>query len=175
MAVKRVRAANSKPNYSDSLGMPPKAYGGGAWDADTGLETDSERVQRIVQPGPGSAGKRTVANASKSGFNLRGVVEVLAEHGLDPVAELSKTLMATKPVTDNQGVPLLNKDGTPMVVSVLPLDVRTKALASLIEYVHPKLKSVEMTVKKAELTDDQVEQRLAVLLAAATKAAAGNG
>lgn len=168
----RVHSASSKPRHADSLGMPPEAYRGGVWDAENGLETSTDRVQRIVAPGPGAKGKRTVANRSASGFNIRGVLEVLAENFLDPVAELSRSLMETKPVTNRDGVPLLDKDGKQMVEFILPLDIRTKTLAGLIEYVHPKLKSVEMNVKKAELSDEQVEQRLAALLLQAQVAAA---
>lgn len=152
--------------------MPPQAYRGGAWDVENGLQTDSDREQRIVAPGPGSKGKRTTANKSSSKFNLRGVIEVLAEHGLDPVAELSKTLMETRPQLDKKGEIVLDSKGKQLMVPILDLETRTRALASLIEYVHPKLKSVEMTVKKAELTDEQVEQRLAALLLQAQTEAA---
>ena len=172
MGATRVDSTSSRARHADSAGMPPQGYRGGVWDPETGLQTDSDMEQRIVRPGPGSKGKRTVANNSRSGFNLRGVIEVLSEHFLDPVAELSKSLMERKTVTDRDGVPLLDKNGQMVTEFILPLDVRTKTLAGLIEYVHPKLKSVEMNVKKAELSDEQVEQRLAALLLQAQLAAA---
>lgn len=164
MAVGKIRSASHAPHFADRAGMPPEAFRGGAWDDDSGLKTDSKREQRVVAPGPGSKGKRTVANNSKSGFNLRGVIEVLTEHGLDPVAEISKTLMELVPVRDRDGRPVMDDKGKPVMTNALPIDVRTKTLAALIEYVHPKLKSVEMTVKKTELTDDQINERLAALL-----------
>lgn len=158
-------------DYADRMGMPPEAYRGGLYDHEDGVIPD-KREQRITNPGPGAKGKRTVANAKPSGFNLKGVMEVLAEHGLDPTAEIAAILMARKPVTKRDGTPVYDPETLqPLTEPALDIDLRAKVLLELQQYVHPKLKSIEHTVKPSELTETQVEARLAALLERATPAA----
>lgn len=57
-------------------------------------------------------------------MNLKAVADVLREKGFDPTVELVKIL----------------KDP-----NALPTDIRARMLTTLMEYVHPKKKSVELT------------------------------
>lgn len=98
-------------------------------------------------------------------MNLRGVVEVLQEFGLDPTAEIAKVLTGSKPLLDRSGEPVLDKLGQPQYVPLIDIDMKAKILLELQQYVHPKLKSVEVTVKKQELSEDQVDARIAALQA----------
>ena len=145
--------------FADKAGGPPEAYRGGLYDPVDGI-LDDEREHYVPRSGPGSAGKRRAGHGK---FNLRGVIEVLEEFGLDPVAEVAQALQERVPVMHN-GQQAVDGKGKGLTKPALDLELRTRVLMGLTEYVHPKLKSVEMTVKKPELTDDQVEQRLAVLL-----------
>lgn len=154
----------------EQAGAPPVPYDGvSVFD-----QVPAKRDVTFVKPGRGSEGQRTSANRSRSGFNLRGVCEVLEEFGLDPVAEVSRILMERKPVTviqEGQVVPVLDANGQPKTQPSLDIETRTKVLMELTNFVHPKLKAVEMTVKKPELSDEQVEARLVELLGRASKRA----
>lgn len=164
MGVKHVGSASSKPRHADSAGMPPERYRGGPWDDETGLKSPADREAFVVPAGPGSGGKRATPTNGKSRFNLRAVVEVLEEFGLDPVAEIARTLQETKPVLDKKTGEQLVIKGKKQTTPALDIDTRARLLMGLTEYVHPKLKSVEMTVKTPELSDEQVDARLAALL-----------
>lgn len=150
--------------------MPPVPYDG---VSHKDMVADNSGTT-FARPGPGSVGKR--AGNVRGTFNLRGVVEVLTEFGLDPVAELARALQKTKPVyeRDDEGrlVPVLDGNtGLQLREPVLEEAVRVKVLTELTNFVHPKLKAVEMTVKKPELTDAQLDQRLAALMKRAAKKA----
>jgi hypothetical protein len=147
---------------ADQRGMPPVPYDGvnsNSLVADTSTQT-------FVRPGPNSAGRRTGNN--KGGFNIKGVVEVLTEFGLDPVAELATALQRTRPAytrdAEGRQVPQLDAKGKQVMEPVLDETVRVKVLTELTNFVHPKLKAVEMTVKKKELTDEQLSARVASLV-----------
>lgn len=162
----------AKPYFSDRLGMPPEAFRGGVWDPELNDMPVGDAEHRIVRPGPKSKGKRITPQSGKSRFNLKGVIEVLTEHGLNPIAALAEQLQEKVPVYDRSGNPVLDgKTGEPLMKYSLDGHERARLLMAMTEYVHPKLKSVEMTVKKPELTDEQLNARLAALLAAATKPA----
>ncbi len=85
-----------------------------------------------------------VRASSNGGFNLRGVVEVLEEAGLDPTAEIAKVLAI-------QGEGALSPE------------MRAKINLELLQYVHPKLKAVEHS-GKVEVDDSQIDKRLEQLL-----------
>ena len=134
------------------------------WDNDSVIGAAVSRSDRsFQQPGPGSQGGRT--SPSNGRMNLRGVVEVLQEFGLDPTAEIAKVLTGSKPLLDRSGEPVLDKLGQPQYVPLIDIDMKAKILLELQQYVHPKLKSVEVTVKKQELSEDQVDARIAALQA----------
>lgn len=70
------------------------------------------------------AGKQIVNTCpSKHTFNLKSVADVLIEHGLNPVEEILKVMPQLEP------------------------DVAARLHAELLQYVQPKLKSVEHTGK----------------------------
>lgn len=107
-------------------------------------------------------GGRTTKSAAR--LNLRAVADVLETYGLDPVEEVAKILVKTEPVLDSHGRPVLGEDGQPLTRPALPQDVRVRTLLELAQYSRPKLKSVEVTQKPAELSDDDVDARLSALL-----------
>lgn len=147
--------------------MPPTAYRGGLYDEE-GIVGSMVAASTFVKPGPASGGLRTVANRNASGFNLRGVAEVLAEAGLDPTAELVRVLKETRVVTDRNGNAIIDKDtGEPVREPIIDHTLRVKVLMEMQQFVSPKLKAVEVTVKEPELTEAQIEARIAALQAKA--------
>lgn len=141
----------------DEVGSPPKAYGGGMWDDSCRSGVPDGRGSQFVAPARGTKGQR--AGGQKK-FNLRGVIEVLEEYQLDPTAEIAKALRQTKRVM---------VDGKEVEVPVIDAEARAKLSLSLLEYVKPKLKSIEIEHKGPELTSAQIDQRLEALLARAFK------
>lgn len=144
---------------ADQRGMPPVPYDG---VSHKDVVADNSGVT-FARPGRGSVGKRSGGN--RGTFNLKGVCEVLAEFGLDPVAEVASALQRQKQVLerdeDGRLVPALDKKGNPVMAPALDEELRVKVLMELTNFVHPKLKAVEMTVKGPKLTDEQVDQRVA--------------
>ena len=87
---------------------------------------NQEAVIRDTKIQKGSAGKRSRAGP-KMVFNLKGVSEVLEEYGLNPTVKIVQALKSKR------------------------LDPKTSAAVSLalLEYIQPKLKSVEVKAKIA--------------------------
>jgi len=107
---------------------------------------------------------------SNTRINLRAVGEVLAEYGMDPAAEMVKILTAEEPVLDTDGAPIYDEDGQPMTRPALDAEMRLRFMNELLQYTQPKLKSVDVKVDHtADLTDEQLERRIALLLAKAEK------
>lgn len=80
----------------------------------------------------------------KSGINLRKVAEVLAEYNMDPTVEIVKVL----PQLDDA--------------------LKAKVMLELIQYIQPKLKSIEVNATVQELTPEQAKKRLAHLMGKAS-------
>jgi hypothetical protein len=98
------------------------------------------------------------------------VSEALIEEGMDPTLEMIKILKKEVAVLDINGKARVNKDGTPMMRSALDDDTKLRTLNELLQYTQPKLKSVEMKVSgNLELTTEQLDTRLVMLLAKAAK------
>lgn len=95
------------------------------------------------------------------GVNLRKVSEVLASYGLDPTVEIAEILQPVVVVDPDTGVE--------MVEHRLDADARSRLLLELMQYAHPKLKSVEMKVEGTlgEMTQAQIDAKLQALLAKA--------
>lgn len=107
---------------------------------------------------------------SPTRINLRAVSEVLADYGMDPAAEMVRILTATIPVTDSDGSPVLDENGEPLTTPALDADTRLRFMNELLQYTQPKLKSVDVKIDHtADLTDDQLERRITMLLAKAEK------
>lgn len=100
------------------------------------------------------------AGSRSGGVNLRKVAETLADYGLDPAEELAGVLAPRI---------LVNDDGTQELGYALGHSERAKALLDLMQYMHPKLKAIEVTQKVDELTEAQVDAKLAALVAKAQK------
>lgn len=109
-------------------------------------------------------GRAGIGRVPTSGFNLRAVVDVLTAEGLDPTAEIAKILKAQKPVMHRNGTPALDADGEPLMEPVLDGDTRAKVLLELQQYVHPKLKAVEVKMTGPTMSDEQIDARLKHLL-----------
>lgn len=129
------------------------------------LWPDAKQITRNATAGVDRRGGKKVATGEGAGrkFNLRPVIEVLEEYGLDPTAEIAKVLGKTRKVK--------GKDGQPdeEVHLVEGVD-RAKVLTELIQYVQPKLKSVEMKVKDERvMTDEEIDARIKRLQADTSK------
>ena len=145
-------------DLAEEAGGPPQAFRGGAWDEKKTAGRASTSSLHIGKGGRGHVGERTGRNNNPlNKFSLRGVVEVLEEYGLDPTAEIAKALNAT----DTKSLP----DGSVVEVPKIDAETRAKLSLSLLEYVQPKLKSVEVINKGPELTDEQIEKRIEALVA----------
>lgn len=107
---------------------------------------------------------------SNTRINLRAVSEVLADYGMDPAAEMVRILTAEEPVLDTDGAPILDENGEPMTRPALDADTRLRFMNELLQYTQPKLKSVDVKIDHtADLTDDQLDKRIALLLSKAEK------
>lgn len=95
------------------------------------------------------------------GMNLRKVSEVLASYGLDPTVEIAEILQPVVTVDPDTGVEVLEHR--------LDADARSRLLLELMQYAHPKLKSVEMKVDGtlAQMTQEQIDAKLQALMAKA--------
>jgi hypothetical protein len=144
------------------------------------------RTTRLVEPGdvpklatsqdlmgsnPPLTG-RTHAGKSRSKvpgtISLRTVAEACVAAGLDPADAIAKALTTKVQARDRMGTLLFDGDGEPVMVDAVDPDTRLRTLQSLLEYTQPKLKAVEVKLAgHLELSSDQLDQRLASLLAKA--------
>lgn len=104
-------------------------------------------------------------------INLKMVSEALIDEGLDPTVEIIRILKSEVPVRDANGKEKLDpKTKKPIMVPALDADTRMRMMNELLQYTQPKLKSVEMKVSgNLELTSEQLDNRLAMLLSKAAK------
>lgn len=91
-----------------------------------GGRVKSARVPKPI-PEQRAQTKRKSGPKAASGINLRAVAEVLESYGLDPTVEFAKVLQ---------------------IEGALEPEVRARMLLEIMQYVHPKLKSVELTQDK---------------------------
>ena len=157
-----MNARSGHRDFGELAGAAPTAYRGGLYDEDS-IVGSVVAGRTFVSPGPASGGLRTVANKNASGFNLRGVAEVLAEAGLNPTEELVRVLTERRVITDRNGNAVVGPDGQPMTEPIIDHVLRTKVLMELQQFVAPKLKAVEVTVREPELSEEQIDQRIAAL------------
>jgi hypothetical protein len=131
---------------------------------------DVPRMAAVPQPygyqTPGyinaGQGGRTTKSAAR--LNMRAVADVLEGYDLDPIEEVAKVLVKEEPLLDKSGKPVLDENGHPVMKPALDTDTRLRALLELAQYSRPKLKSVEVSSKPPELSDEQIDMRLAALL-----------
>lgn len=147
---------------SDLAGAPPK------------LATLSD-LDRPTEPKPSRKYAVNRSSSSKQGgalrINLKAVSEALVDEGLDPTVEIIRILKSEIPVRDANGVPRVDpKTKQPLMVPALDPDTRMRMMNELLQYTQPKLKSVEMKVSgNLELTNEQLDNRLVMLLSKAAK------
>jgi hypothetical protein len=103
------------------------------------------------------------ARRGKKHFDLNSVADVLYDHGLDPTVELANILKPV-PVLDVHGKPKLDDAGRPIMESRLAPSEHARVLLELQQYVHPKLKAVEITQKTLEPTPDEVKAEIQRLI-----------
>ena len=119
--------------------------------------------------GRSDVGKRT--SKGKGGvlgnpkINLKAVAEALIDEGLDPATEIARVLKG-RVLLDANGVPVKDPvTGEPVVEHQVDTETRLRTLNSLLEFTQPKLKAVEVKMSGSlELTNEQLDQRLAMLL-----------
>lgn len=152
------RRSDDVTRLADLAGAPPRL----ATTAD--LEGPGE-----LRPTRAHARQRTARLPGK--INLKAVADACIDAGLDPAAEIANALAATKPLIGKDGRQVFDDDGLPVMVPLVDADTRLRTLNELLQYTQPKLKAVEVKMSGAlELTGEQLDQRLAALLA---KAAGG--
>lgn len=103
-------------------------------------------------------------------INLKAVAEACVDEGLDPAVEITKALNKQIPLFKNGGQ-VFDDNGLPVMVHLVDPDTRLRTLNELLQYTQPKLKAVEVKMSGSlELSSEQLDQRLAALLAKAAKA-----
>jgi|GEM_PF-3129654 len=103
-------------------------------------------------------------------INLKAVSAALVDEGFDPAVEITKILKG-EVMTDDNGQPVVHPvTGEVMRTYRVDADVRLRMLNEVLQYTQPKLKAVEMKVSGAlDLTSEQLDKRLGMLLAKASK------
>lgn len=107
--------------------------------------------------------------ASPHRINLKAVAEACMDEGLDPAVEITKALNKQIPLFKN-GAQVFDDNGLPVMVHLVDSDTRLRTLNELLQYTQPKLKAVEVKMSGSlELSSEQLDQRLAALIAKAVK------
>jgi hypothetical protein len=157
-------ASKSQPTrLAELAGAPPKLAtaedleSGGPLTGDTYMKGRSLDHKRGAIDGRGR-------------INLRAVAEACVEEGLDPAVEIVKALKRRIPKTMGNGMPVLDENGEPVYVDAVDQDTKLRTLNELLQYTQPKLKAVEVKLNgNLELSSEQLDQRLASLIAKAAK------
>jgi hypothetical protein len=151
------KARATDRRLADLAGAPPKL-----------ATLDDMTLPTSIKSGTKHAQQRT--SKKPFGINLKMVSEALIEEGMDPTLEMIRILKKEVPVLDANGKPRKDSSGKPMMRSALDDDTKLRTLNELLQYTQPKLKSVEMKLSgNLELTSEQLDNRLAMLLAKAAK------
>lgn len=94
------------------------------------------------------------------------VWDTLEEHGLDPTAELARILQPVA-LLNPDGSQVLDSEGRPVLKHRLDDRTRAQMFLALHDFVAPRLKAIDVKVDtSADLTDEQLQQRIDTLLAA---------
>ena len=121
--------------------------------------------------GRGRIRQKAAVAAARRGpgtISLRTVAEACIEAGLDPAQAIATALTSQVQARDRMGSLVYDDDGNPVMVDAVDPDTRLRVLNSLLEYTQPKLKAVEVKMSGSlELSGEQLDQRLAALLAKA--------
>lgn len=100
---------------------------------------------------------------NRKAINLRKVAEVLSSYGLDPTETIADALVPVQTIDPDTGVEVDEHR--------LSTEQRAHIALELMQYLHPKLKAVEMKIDGtlAGMTQEQLDARLQLLLARAAK------
>lgn len=157
MARKNLTTAN---RLSELAGAPPRMATAADLEA-AGPNTTSTHARQI------SYSKKGGAVDLKHRINLKAVAEACIDEGLDPAVEITRALNKQIPLIKN-GQQVFDDQGLPVMVHLVDPDTRLRTLNELLQYTQPKLKAVEVKMSGSlELTSEQLDQRLAMLLARA--------
>jgi hypothetical protein len=124
-------------------------------------------------PLTGRSHAKTSGNRSRSArgpgtINLKTVAEACITAGLDPAEAIAKALTTKVQARDRMGQLVYDDDGRPVLIDAVDPDTRLRTLQELLQYTQPKLKAVEVKMSgHLELSSEQLDQRLAALLAKA--------
>lgn len=154
MARDKTKAAR----LAELAGAPPRMATAADLEA-AGADTSSTHARQI-----------SAANKPNGGrINLKAVAEACMDEGLDPAVEITKALNKQIPLFKN-GSQVFDDNGLPVMVHLVDADTRLRTLNELLQYVQPKLKSVEVKMSgNLELSSEQLDQRLSALIAKAVK------
>lgn len=148
---------------ADLAGAPPKMATVDDLEA-AGPDTSSTDARQRSYSRKGGA-----AAGISHRINLKAVAEALIDEGLDPAVEIAKALNKQIPLFKN-GVQVFDDNGLPVMVPAVDPDTRLRTLNELLQYTQPKLKAVEVKLNgNLELSSEQLDQRLAALIAKAAK------
>jgi hypothetical protein len=127
-------------------------------------------VQDLAGANPWPEGRRISGNRTNRGkskvpkVNLKAVADALLDEGLDPATEIARVLKG-RPMVDAEGNPVIDAlTGEPVMQHLVEPEVRLRTLNSLLEFVQPKLKSVELSGKNGgpiaitTISPDQAER-----------------
>jgi hypothetical protein len=143
---------------ADLAGAPPKLATLEDLDVPTAAKTGRRHAIQRSSKLPGR-------------INLKAVADALADAGLDPTEEMIRILQKEVPVFTPTGKPLIDpKTKKQMMRPAVDDDTKLRTLNELLQYTQPKLKAMEMKVSGSlELTAEELDQRLALLLSKAVK------
>lgn len=122
-------------------------------------------------PLTGRTHARQTAAKAPGRINLKAVADACIDAGLDPAVEILRALREQVLVLDRSGTPVLDPaTGQPLYVDRVDPDTRIRTLNELLQYTQPKLKAVEVKMSGSlELSGEQLDQRLAALIAKAAR------
>lgn len=131
---------------------------------------DMTGLTRVSRMKHAKSGDGVVKHGDKGRISLRAVADACVDAGLDPAAEIVRVLQTKKLATDRWGNTLHDEDGKPIEVDQIDADTRLRTLNELLQYTQPKLKAVEVKMSGTlEIPSEQLDQRLAALIAKAAK------
>lgn len=157
-------ARSDAKRLAELAGAPPQLATAADLEAAGPLTGDTYMKSRSVDHKRGAIDGR-------GRINLRAVAEACVEEGLDPAVEIVKALKRRVPKFTTGGMPVLDENGEPVYVDAVDQDTKLRTLNELLQYTQPKLKAVEVKLNgNLELSSDQLDNRLAALIAKAVKA-----
>ena len=158
-------AKSDATRLAELNGAPPKLATSADLEAGGPLTGDTYMRQRSVDHKRGAIDGR-------GRINLRAVAEACVDEGLDPAVEIVRALKRRVPKVMSNGMPVLDENGEPVYVDAVDQDTKLRTLNEILQYCQPKLKAVEVKLNgNLELSSEQLDQRLASLIAKAAKSA----